>query len=137
MQTPLKLHIFYCSNTFHIEDFNRLFRTEEGDEYRTISLPCSGKADFLYLVKAFETGADGVVLITCPRNECRYFQGNLRAPKRADEVNVLLDEIGMTGERVLVLKGNDMESNIHTIYGFRDTIRNITDHKTTDVSRKA
>jgi len=39
------------------------------------------------LIKAFETGADGVAIVTCPKNECRHFEGNLRAHKRAEAVN--------------------------------------------------
>ena len=46
---------------------------------KTISLPCSGKVDIPYLLKAFETGADGVAIVTCQKNECRHFEGNLRA----------------------------------------------------------
>ena len=51
---------------------------------KTISLPCSGKVDIPYLLKAFETGADGVAIVTCKKNECRHFEGNLRAHKRAE-----------------------------------------------------
>jgi coenzyme F420-reducing hydrogenase delta subunit len=47
------------------------------------------------ILKAFETGADGLALVTCPKNECHYLEGNLRAPKRVEEANCLLEEAGM------------------------------------------
>jgi coenzyme F420-reducing hydrogenase delta subunit len=99
----IKMSIFYCSNCFDGTEFDRIAREEEGVQYTLISLPCSGKADLLYLLKAFETGADGLALVTCPKNECHYLEGNLRAPKRAEEANHLLEETGMGNDRVIVL----------------------------------
>jgi F420-non-reducing hydrogenase iron-sulfur subunit len=123
----LKLYIFYCSNSLDINEFNRTFQEEEGFEHKSISLPCSGKADLLYLVKAFETGADGLVLITCERNKCHYLEGNLRSPKRAEEVNSLLEEIGMGKERITVLtiNGEGMGHIASMITEFRNKIRNM------------
>jgi coenzyme F420-reducing hydrogenase delta subunit len=124
---PLKLYIFYCSNSLDINEFNRSFHDEEGIEYKSISLPCSGKADLLYLVKAFEKGADGLALITCDKNKCHYLEGNLRSPKRAEEVNSLLEEIGMGKERITVLSvnGDGISHVVSRINEFSDKIRNL------------
>lgn len=70
---------------------------------KTLSLPCSGKATIPYLLKAFETGADGVVLCACPESQCKHLEGNLRASKRAEAVEGLLDEIGLGKGRVVVV----------------------------------
>ena len=96
----------------------------DGVEYKCIGLPCSGKANLQYLVKAFEKGADGLVLIACPRNECRYLQGNLRSPKRAEGLSELLDEIGMGGERVAVITSgkDDAGRVVSEVVAFRDTL---------------
>ena len=71
---------------------------------RVISLPCSGKLDILYLIKAFETGADGVAVMMCPEGECRYLEGNMRAKKRAEVVEELLKETGLGEGRVAVIQ---------------------------------
>jgi coenzyme F420-reducing hydrogenase delta subunit len=71
---------------------------------KPISLPCSGKVDIPYLLKAFETGADGVAIVTCKKNECRHFEGNLRAHKRAEAVEGLLEEIGLAAGRMAVFE---------------------------------
>lgn len=122
---PIKLYIFYCSNNFDIDEFNLSFKEETGDIHKPISLPCSGKADLLYFMKAFETGADGLILVTCPKNKCRYLEGNLRAPKRAEQVDEILAEIGIADGRVLVLTaGNDGVNDIVAQASlFRDRIR--------------
>ncbi len=125
---PLKLYIFYCSNSFNIDEFNSLFTEKEGDEHKFISLPCSGKANLIYFLKAFETGADGLVLITCSKDECHYLEGNLRAPKRAEQVNLILEEIGLGGERISVLNMNEkgIEYIVPRVTEFREKIRAMT-----------
>jgi F420-non-reducing hydrogenase iron-sulfur subunit len=101
-----KLHVFYCCNCFDGAELDRWSREDEGVEYTMISLPCSGRADLLYLLKAFETGADGLALITCPQKECHNLEGSPRASKRAEEANRLLEEAGMGRERVAVFSAN-------------------------------
>ena len=53
--------IFHCVNDFN--DGLSLTASEDNPEVRKIKLPCSGKLDILYLMKAFETGADGVAIL--------------------------------------------------------------------------
>ena len=123
-----KLHIFYCSNCLDGTEFDRMSRIEEDVEYTVISLPCSGKADLLYLLKAFETGADGLALVTCPKNECHHLEGNLRAPKRVEEANRLLAETGMGHERITVLSMNGQGSGeiVAKLAAFREKIRSLS-----------
>jgi len=103
-QRALKTYVFYCSNNLTADQFASLGHGPAGDTIKTISLPCSGKVDIPYLIKAFETGADGVAIVTCPRNECRHFEGNLRAHKRAEAVESLLEEIGLPAGRMAVFE---------------------------------
>jgi coenzyme F420-reducing hydrogenase delta subunit len=92
-----------------------------------ISLPCSGKVDILYLIKAFETGADGVVVLTCQIGECHHLEGNKRARKRAQAVDSLLDEIGAGSGRIVVfeIKPKEHEKTMALIRNFFKTIQNI------------
>lgn len=123
----MKLSVFYCSNCLDGTELDRMVREEEGAEYTVISLPCSGKADLLYLLKAFETGADGLALITCPKSECHYLEGNLRASKRAEEANRLLEETGMGHDRVVVLSmnGGGIGEIAAKLSAFREKIRSL------------
>lgn len=103
---PLKIQLFYCSTSIDPDELARHFNGH-GDELKTIPLPCSGKLDIRYLTKAFETGADGVAVVTCKPGECRYLEGNLRARKRVEAVDTLLDEIGLGKGRMAVIQLND------------------------------
>lgn len=65
-------------------------------------LPCSGKTDPEYLFSALESGARGVLVVSCPKGSCRLGQGNYRAEVRVRTVRRLLSEIGMDPERAVL-----------------------------------
>lgn len=52
------------------------------------------------ILKAFENGADGVMVVGCLEGDCHYLSGNLRARARVQRVAKLLEQIGIGGERV-------------------------------------
>jgi len=120
------MYVFYCSNKLEQDQLSSGFSGLDGITVKTISLPCSGKVDILYLMKAFETGADGVVIVTCKQNECRHLEGNLRAQKRAEAVESLLEEIGMGKGRMVVvmLKEDGVERVLAEIKDFFKGVRN-------------
>ncbi len=69
---------------------------------KIIRLPCTGKVEVEYILKAFEQGADGVYIMACPIGNCHHEQGNVRAVKRVEYVKKLLDEIGLGRERLSI-----------------------------------
>jgi len=101
----LRTCVFYCSNNLDAGRVAGSWGGEPGgDTVKTIGLPCSGKVDVPYLLKALETGMDGVVIVACKKKECRHFEGSLRAHKRAQAVESLLDEIGFGAGRITVIE---------------------------------
>ena len=122
----IKIYLFCCSSSFDPEELARGCR-EQGNELKLIPLPCSGKVDILYLTKAFETGADGVAIVTCKPGECRYLEGNLRARKRAEAVDTLLDEIGLGRGRMVIIQMDDngIEQVIRRVDDFCTNIKNL------------
>ena len=100
----LKICVFYCSNNLDAGRLAGLGGSVGGATIKTIGLPCSGKVDVPYLLKALETGEDGVAIVACKKNECRHFEGSLRAHKRAEAVESLLEEIGFGGGRMTVIE---------------------------------
>jgi coenzyme F420-reducing hydrogenase delta subunit len=123
----LKMYVFYCSNNLEASQFSGLCRGHEVDAIKTISLPCSGKVDIPYLIKAFETGADGVAIVTCKKNECRHFEGNLRAHKRAEAIEALLEEIGVAAGRMAVFECGKQDAGevLRDIKQFIERVRNL------------
>jgi F420-non-reducing hydrogenase iron-sulfur subunit len=69
---------------------------------KIIKLTCSGRAEIIHLMKAFEEGADGVFVAGCLEGDCHYQTGNLRAKKRVAYVREMLDQVGVGGERIVM-----------------------------------
>jgi coenzyme F420-reducing hydrogenase delta subunit len=67
---------------------------------KVIRLPCTGKVDIEYIMKAFEQGADGVYVIACAIGNCHHEVGNVRATKRVEYLKKLLDDIGLGSDRL-------------------------------------
>ena len=70
---------------------------------KIVALPCTGRIDVLHLLRAFEAGADGVLVAGCLTGRCHYMTGNLHAKQRVDYVRGLLDEIGLENERIRMI----------------------------------
>ena len=75
-------------------------RLQYPENIRIVSIPCTGKVDLIHLLRAFEKGADGVYLVGCLEGECRYIRGNIRARKRVEKAQEILESVGIGGERV-------------------------------------
>jgi coenzyme F420-reducing hydrogenase delta subunit len=69
-----------------------------------IPVPCSGRLQPEHFLKAFEAGADLVLVLTCRDGDCRYLEGRRRVQQRIGYVRGLLDEVGLGGERLVVLE---------------------------------
>jgi F420-non-reducing hydrogenase iron-sulfur subunit len=94
-----KITLFHCINAFG--DAAELSLTDnKACEIKTVKMACSSMVKDVFLLRAFEAGADGVVVLVCPEGQCRYVEGNIRAKKRVAWVQNLLDEIGLDGRRL-------------------------------------
>jgi coenzyme F420-reducing hydrogenase delta subunit len=94
-----QITVFHCINAF-TQNTALPFVGGNHVEFTFIKLPCSSMVKDVFLLRAFEAGADGVVVLVCPEGQCRYVEGNIRAKKRVAWVKNLLDEIGIDGRRL-------------------------------------
>lgn len=67
---------------------------------RVIRVMCSGRVDPVFILRAFENGADGVLVCGCHINDCHYISGNLKAEKRVEKTQHLLKSIGISPDRL-------------------------------------
>jgi len=67
---------------------------------RIVRLPCSGRIDPLMVLKAFERGADGVIVSGCHPGDCHYTSGNLHARRRFALFHDLLQFLGFDEDRL-------------------------------------
>ncbi len=88
----------YCA--FAAADLAGVLRLKYPPNVHIIRLPCTGKLDALYVLKAFEAGADGVIVAGCLEGSCHFISGNIRAKKRVLAIKKLLPKLGIAPERV-------------------------------------
>lgn len=67
---------------------------------RIMRLPCTGRIDCSFIIKAFENGADGVIVSGCHPNDCHYNEGNFYARRRFAIFRKLIDFMGIDPQRV-------------------------------------
>ena len=65
-----------------------------------IGLPCAGKLDPDFLLKALSRGADGVLVLACPEENCRSNHGNTYARDRLAEALDYLEDAGLDRRRL-------------------------------------
>jgi coenzyme F420-reducing hydrogenase delta subunit/NAD-dependent dihydropyrimidine dehydrogenase PreA subunit len=69
--------------------------------FTPLRMPCAGKIDIDYILKAFASGADGVLVLACHQDNCRSQQGNLHAQWRVARARELLAESGVDPRRLV------------------------------------
>jgi F420-non-reducing hydrogenase iron-sulfur subunit len=69
---------------------------------RVVRVPCSGRVDPLFVLKAFQDGADGVMVLGCHPGDCHYVEGNYHTRRRYALMHRLLEYVGAERERLLV-----------------------------------
>ena len=75
-------------------------RLKYAPNIRVIKVPCTGRLDPLFLMKAFETGADGILVSGCHPNDCHYRSGNFLARRRWMVFNDMLEFTGIEPGRI-------------------------------------
>lgn len=63
-------------------------------------LPCTGRIDESLLLKGYENGADGIMVVGCLEGDCHYVSGNIRARARVDRVYKILEQIKIGPDRI-------------------------------------
>jgi len=75
-------------------------RLKYAPNIRVIKVPCTGRLDPLFLMKAFEVGADGILVSGCHPNDCHYRSGNFLARRRWMVFKDMLEYAGIEPERI-------------------------------------
>lgn len=67
---------------------------------RVIRVPCSGRINPLFILSAFRSGADGVLVSGCHPGDCHYISGNLSARRKFALMKRLLEYAGFEEGRL-------------------------------------
>jgi F420-non-reducing hydrogenase iron-sulfur subunit len=91
----------YCA--YASADLAGSMRIQYPSNIRIIRTPCTGRLEVEYYLRAFENGADGVLVAGCLEGGCHFIDGNLFARRRVNSVRTILDEIGIEKERLRMI----------------------------------
>jgi F420-non-reducing hydrogenase iron-sulfur subunit len=61
---------------------------------------CSGRVSPHFVLKAFQKGADGVLIAACHLGECHYSKGNFMTAKRVEVLKDMFKFLGINDERL-------------------------------------
>lgn len=96
-----KVVAFVCNwCTYAGADLTGTSRIKYASNVRIIRFPCTGRIDFMFLLKAFANGADGIIVSGCHPNDCHYTSGNFHAKRRWIMFRELMDFMGVDMNRV-------------------------------------
>ena len=96
-----KIVAFVCNwCTYTGADLAGTSRLKQEANARLIRVPCTGRIDPVFIIKAFENGADGVLISGCHPGDCHYNAGNFHARRRWILFKNLLDFVGIDSSRL-------------------------------------
>ena len=88
----------WCSYTG--ADLAGVSRIKSAPNVRVIRTMCSGRVDPAFILKAFQLGADGIIVMGCHLGDCHYQEGNYKTIRRVPFVKRLIEEFGIDPRRL-------------------------------------
>jgi F420-non-reducing hydrogenase iron-sulfur subunit len=96
-----KITAFLCNwCSYAGADLAGVSRFQYPANVRIIRVPCSGRINPLFIVKALADGADCVLVSGCHPGDCHYISGNLLARRKFALLKSYLTFLGIDPDRV-------------------------------------
>jgi len=94
--------VAFCCNwcSYAGADLAGVSRFQYPTNARIVRVMCSGRVEPQFILRAFELGADGVLVAGCHIGDCHYISGNEKAQKKVEATKELIDQLGLDGRRL-------------------------------------
>ncbi len=123
-----KILVFSCNwCSYTSADLAGINRYTYPPNVNIIRFMCSGRIEPELIMKAFEYGADGIIVTGCKLDECHYISGNYKAKERIETTQILMDMIGLESQRLAVewLSAAEGKKFARTMNEFVETIKSL------------
>ncbi|MBA4312271.1 MAG: methyl-viologen-reducing hydrogenase subunit delta [Chlorobiaceae bacterium] len=101
MEFEPKIVAFLCNwCTYTGADLAGVSRLKSPANIRVIRTMCSGRVDPTFVMKAFDLGADGVLIGGCHPGDCHYAEGNYKTLRRAHMLKKIMRKYGIDEKRL-------------------------------------
>ena len=121
------LIVAFCCNwcSYAGADLSGTNRLDYPTNVKIIRVPCSCRVNPMFILRAFQRGADGVILCGCHPGDCHYIGGNYRARRRIALLRMVLEQYGFDPKRMKLewVSASEGEKFQKTIVEFVDTIK--------------
>jgi coenzyme F420-reducing hydrogenase delta subunit len=90
--------------------------------FHLIRVMCIGRINQALILRAFEFGADGVILLECTDEDCRYGPGPEVGHENVHRVRRILHLLGIRQERLVerTFGANEKEELVRTLWNFTE-----------------
>jgi len=96
-----KIVVFACNwCSYAGADTAGVSRIQHQPNFRMIRVMCSGRIQPAFVLRAFEKGADGVLVSGCHFGDCHYIFGNERAVEQFDKTMNMVKLLGIEEGRL-------------------------------------
>ncbi|MBN1289960.1 MAG: hydrogenase iron-sulfur subunit [Actinobacteria bacterium] len=108
-------------------DLAGVSRLQYPPDVKSIRVMCTGTISPHYILKAFQEGADGVLIAGCHIGDCHYLKGNYATAKRFRVIKDLLESIGIDPGRLRLewVSAAEGEKYADVIASFTEQIKEI------------
>jgi F420-non-reducing hydrogenase iron-sulfur subunit len=98
---------------------------------RAIRVMCSGRVEPAFVLRAFELGADGILVLGCHPGDCHYAEGNYKALRRMSLLKRLLPQLGIEGGRFQMdwVSASEGERFTHIVNEMTEKVRALGPYK--------
>jgi F420-non-reducing hydrogenase iron-sulfur subunit len=121
-----KILVFCCNwCSYAGADLAGVSRLQMPPYFRSIRVMCSARVDPEFVIRAFEKGADGVLVAGCHPADCHYIGGNYRTRRRMALMKMLIQQFGFDPDRLRLewVSAGEGEKFQKTIIEFTNTVK--------------
>lgn len=126
----------WCS--YRGADLAGISRLHFAPNVKVIRVPCSTRVEPTFVVKAFQSGADGVLILGCHPGDCHYIEGNYKSIRRMALLKKLLSQFGVEEGRVRLdwVSASEGEKYASIVNEMTETVRALGPFKAIDMEAK-
>ena len=123
-----RIIVFACNwCSYAGADLAGVSRIQYPPNIRVIRTMCSGRVSPMFVLRAFQLGADGVLVSGCHIGDCHYISGNEQCEENIEKTRKLLHILGIPDERLELHWISSAEGSkfAETITAFTQKIRGL------------
>jgi len=123
-----KIVAFLCNwCSYSGADLAGISRLQSSPNIRVIRTMCSGRVDPSFVVRAFQLGADGVMIGGCHFGDCHYVEGNFKTMRRVEMLKMVLQQFGIDEKRLRLewISASEAEKYAEVTFEFTEEVRKL------------